>query len=617
MSLQVWLPLTGNFDNFGLSNCSVNAGSITYNSNGKIGSAATFSTDNNYIMLPGFASQMQTYEHYSLCAWIYVTSQSTDHSIAIISSGRWNYSGQHIVFGLTTYSNNAYHSILVPVATGGWSTTIALSTPINLNTWYHICITFDGNKTTAYLNGELQGTNTSGGISQDKQYCQDVFIGHAGTTYYSGFTLHGRINDVRIYDHCLSAKEVKEISKALVLYYPMNNPYISISNIAKNPKYENRTYGIPINANSWGDDAGTITYYKDGGYNNYPYKVIHKTAHGSGGSYLKDHNNIILEAGKTYTYSAWVKSNIAHGISPYSFNINGITATFNNQYIISSRGWNLTTEWQRLSYTFTVDSTLAGNYGEMSISYDPANYDIYICGFQIEEGTQATQYRTVADKTSLEIDCGIANIYDGTINGNITVVKDTPRNSNSYQFNGIDNYITADAGSGIVSILNSNIHTIACWVKTPSSLTSTNLPYFVCRTPSGYSTDCQVFLSIKSGEITHSYYSDDWSIPYSLANNTWYHIAFTSNNKQVICYVNGKNIASKTKGALNISSNGVPTVGADSDRTYRFKGNLSDFRIYATALSAEDIAELYHTSAIVDNQNNLYAYEYVEEEAHA
>ena len=43
----------------------------------------------------------------------------------------------------------------------------------------------------------------------------------------------------------------------------------------------------------------------------------------------------------------------------------------------------------------------------------------------------------------------------------------------------------------------------------------------------------------------------------------------------------------------------------------------ADFRIYATALSAEDIAELYHTAAIVDNQNNMYTYEYVEEEVHA
>lgn len=43
-----------------------------------------------------------------------------------------------------------------------------------------------------------------------------------------------------------------------------------------------------------------------------------------------------------------------------------------------------------------------------------------------------------------------------------------------------------------------------------------------------------------------------------------------------------------------------------------FIGSLSDFRIYTTALSAEDIAELYHTAASVDNHGNIYTYEFEE-----
>jgi len=39
---------------------------------------------------------------------------------------------------------------------------------------------------------------------------------------------------------------------------------------------------------------------------------------------------------------------------------------------------------------------------------------------------------------------------------------------------------------------------------------------------------------------------------------------------------------------------------------------MSDFRLYSTALTAEQIKELYNTSASIDNKGNIYARELVE-----
>jgi len=42
------------------------------------------------------------------------------------------------------------------------------------------------------------------------------------------------MNDVRVYSHALSAKEVEEIAKGLVLHYQLNDPYIeSTTNLFK------------------------------------------------------------------------------------------------------------------------------------------------------------------------------------------------------------------------------------------------------------------------------------------------------------------------------------------------------------------------------------------------
>jgi hypothetical protein len=41
----------------------------------------------------------------------------------------------------------------------------------------------------------------------------------SGNAVQSTYNLNGKLNDVRIYDHCLTPSEVKEISQGLVLHY--------------------------------------------------------------------------------------------------------------------------------------------------------------------------------------------------------------------------------------------------------------------------------------------------------------------------------------------------------------------------------------------------------------
>ena len=80
-------------------------------------------------------------------------------------------------------------------------------------------------------------------------------------------------------------------------------------------------------------------------------------------------------------------------------------------------------------------------------------------------------------------------------------------------------------------------------------------------------------------------------------------------------YVDGQLVQSQnatgtlTGGALTVYIGG--TYG--STTTYYTKELYeSDARIYATALSQEDILDLYQNSAHLDNKGNLTAYEFIE-----
>ena len=60
------------------------------------------------------------------------------------------------------------------------------------------------------------------------------------------------------------------------------------------------------------------------------------------------------------------------------------------------------------------------------------------------------------------------------------------------------------------------------------------------------------------------------------------------------------------------ASIGNSSTNAAAGAGNQIYGSLSDFRIYATTLSAEEILTLYKNSGIIDNNNNVYTREFKE-----
>ena len=207
MALRVWLPLNGNINNYGISDVIVTNNGATVDNNGKIGQCYRFGNGNassNGINLNN--NFVSIGKECSISVWVNPAGNHYHYNGTIISSGDWNHTCW--TFGLSQDNSQ------VDLLSSGYNRYV--NCPIPLNTWTHLVCTRKNGVATLYKNGIQIATSSSyGDLASD---ASNTYIGRE--TYANGyFTFNGKLNDIRIYDHCLSPKEVKEISKGLCLHY--------------------------------------------------------------------------------------------------------------------------------------------------------------------------------------------------------------------------------------------------------------------------------------------------------------------------------------------------------------------------------------------------------------
>lgn len=184
--------------------------------------------------------------------------------------------------------------------------------------------------------------------------------------------------------------------------------------------------------------------------------------------------------------------------------------------------------------------------------------------------------------------------------GTLTFNNDSPRYNKSTQFNGAS-LINTSVGAVLAS---SKDFTINGWFYHTSG---TN--YYASA--ESYNTSVCLennrFLVYSSGG---SAYVGNWSA----TNNVWQMLTLIHDSvaKTLTLFVNGIQTAQVVTDGT-IYSNNTLNIGGRQDSA-DYVGSISDFRIYATALSIDDIKELYQTSGLIDNNNNIYAYEFTEGE---
>lgn len=587
MALQVWLPLNGKIENQGISGLST-SGSPTSWGNGLMGKCAVFA--GNQAVATETTHSLDYIDNISWACWVNTAfNNSGDTQQYILSVGRVDYNS----FG---YGLQCLDSANCRV----WFGTSIYDIPIVGGKWTHIVFTKHGNDIKIYLNGVQQVTTTFNGTKPT--FSESVGLG-VGCFHYSGgniYRYNGSICDVRIYDNALSPKEVHEISLGLCCHYPLNDPTPTASlnkyggeNFEGKPNYT--SYPMTKLTGERGYNF-TLTYTGTGNntWPNIQYPFVSFTA------------------GKTYDYSCKIRAHSGN------FAIYFRGSHIDNDWVCSMKNiMNCDGKWHEYHIQVKLDEkyTRSGTeynthpliefYSESLTTKDK----VYTCDFDIKD-VQISECAT---------DASISNgawsdltVYDTSGFGNhgsVTAATapvlsgNSPMYDRCYEFP-YKNYITGKMPFGGQATSN---FTICVWLNQIEGGA-----YSTWLTSGGYGGN-GLWLAVNTkgsgqwgfrGSVSPNYARNGSPITV----NTWHMFTYVFKSGVVTWYLDGVKGTSTTYTGNTMQLTENFTLGDSfTGNTWNtnFHGKMSDFRIYATALSDADIAELYNTPVSITSTGTM------------
>lgn len=453
MSLKIWLPLNGNTENQGLADVTITNNGATIDNNGKIGKCYSFNGSDSYISTSDI-TYFSPDNTRSICFWMYSNSET---SAAIIGTGRttWQW-----VVG----TNGNKIRVHQWNSSGVDSIYLDSKLTITINTWYHIGITWDKSVIKLYINGQFDSQMTPLYTTYRTQYTTNI----GGNCYYNqgNSFFNGKLNDFRIYDECLSADQIKEISRGMVLHYKMCMPINRLNAKTCTPQNGSWTNSLGYNI---------IISQKD------DYFEFTGSPTAAAGSF----NGILLSTpftGKTLKYF-WSE---VSGVSEFY----GYTSGNND-----------------MDFHFSGATIGSQIHAKLRLALYDDNCDFYV----------------PFDTRNIEYDgSGFKN--HGTVSGNVTLSADSPRYTGSYSL-ADGKYVTAPGltyiNSGSISFW-AKINTIASngWLPFTGPTTS----YYIMASTGGTGS----FYHNAAGKETKTIYEDGKVITAPSSIGVWHHYVITN-----------------------------------------------------------------------------------------
>lgn len=197
--------------------------------------------------------------------------------------------------------------------------------------------------------------------------------------------------------------------------------------------------------------------------------------------------------------------------------------------------------------------------------------------------------------------------YNGVTNGGLTLSSNTSRYNVSTKFNG-SQYIQVPFPCSMTS----EAFTVSCWgYEDDWNTPSAERLIGAATSSSGWCIG-----DYGSENTLFAFYADggyNGATGFKQLSAGWHHFVITFNGLDLKYYLDGSVYSSKTFSTKKtVTGNYNIQIGQHYGGGFNFKGLMSDIRIYATALTVDQVKQLYEAPISLANNGTLMAYEFNE-----
>ena len=340
----------------------------------------------------------------------------------------------------------------------------------------------------------------------------------------------------------------------------------------------------PLDLYTWASTGNTSTWSRDTSTPLSPVKGIPLKEVSSGtdsysDTYNTSQDNIsAASSGQTWTVSVYALANAGTNLQIWIFGAN----SSGNYVELAVNGFTSTGQWQRISVTMTFSNGSTA-YVQSRVATSTNGGVIWWDGLQVEQKPNPTQFTTgtrsatqgllplinnpTIDLSSVSFDSNAQMIWDGT---------DDTISINSYPAIELADNISIEyvymrlSTDPVLDVIANKYHTVG-WE-------------LFCQTGATFA------LAGRNGDGT--YYATS-NPAYTIQNNQYYHLVAIKDGFSWRLYVNGQLYSYLTAGTIGTWSNsGILQIGGEGAGYYP-NMKLPIFKIYNSALSADQVKQNY------------------------